>query len=151
MTPSASSLLIGSILLLSSACIPVHDYEGDYEMTYDVIMTSSDGNRVQAAAGITDVEVNQGLNDEYLLHLGAAFCLLEGNYVEAEDLRDQPWMDISPQACWFAKGGKTIAMSLGGSATFTDGEERFAIVLGGSFVDDEGRVGSATVELTESW
>jgi hypothetical protein len=86
-----------------------------------------------------------------LLHLGAAFCLLEGNYIAAEKWNDQPRMDIPPQACWFAKGGKTTALSLGGSATYTDGEERFTVVLGGSFVDDEGRVGSATVELTESW
>jgi hypothetical protein len=143
--------LAGTVALFASGCLPVHDYEGDYDMTFDVIMTSPDGNRVQAAAGTAEVEVNQGLNAEYLLHLGAAFCLLEGNYVEAETWTDQPYMDIPPQACWFAKGGKTIAMSLGGSATYTDGEERFAIVLGGSFVDEDGRVGSATVEITESW
>ena len=151
MTLRASSLVIGSMVLFSAACFPYHDYEGDYEMTYDVIMTSSDGNRVQAAAGITDVEVNHGLNAEYLLHLGATFCLLEGNYVEAEKFNDQPFMNIPPQPCWFAKGAKSYAMSLGGSATYTDGEDRFMVVLGGSFVDDDGRVGSATVELTESW
>ena len=149
MKPGSIVLLLATTTLV--ACIPYHDYEGEYEMTYDVIMTSADGNRVQAAAGIVDVEVNAGLNAEYLLHLGAAFCLLEGNYVEAENFSDRPYLDIAPQACFFHKGGAAIAMSLGGSATYTDGEDRFAIVLGGSFLDEDGRVGSVTVELTESW
>ena len=54
-------------------------------------------------------------------------------------------------ARWFTAGGKTFAMSLGGSATF-DGDDRFVVVLAGAFEDDETRTrGTATVELTESW
>jgi hypothetical protein len=150
MQPSSIVTALISVFV-GTACLPEHDYEGDYDMTYDVIMTSADGTRVQAMAGTTAVEVNHGLNDEYLLHLGASFCLLEGNYIAAEKWNDQPFLDIPPQACWFAKGTTTLPLSLGGSATYTDGEDRFTIVLGGSFLDDTGRVGSATVELSESW
>jgi hypothetical protein len=42
-------------------------------------------------------------------------------------------------------------MSLGGTATL-DHDERFVVVLTGTFEDEETRTrGGATVELTESW
>ena len=138
------------IALATSACIPVHEYEGDYEMTYDVVMTlpNKPGNVV---AGLADVRVREGLEHDYLVDLGASFCRLHGRYVDAEKPDEQPYLDIRPQPCWFAAGGRTFEMSLGGSATF-DADDRFAVVLTGTYDDLETRVrGGATVELTESW
>jgi len=148
-----SSLLTLALpmLCLATGCIPEHDYEGDYDMTYDVIMTSPAGAPIDALAGTTPVGVRHGLNNEYLLHLGASFCLLEGSYVEAETYKDWPYLEIAPQACWFTHAGKTFPMSLSGTATYTDGEDRLSIVLAGSYLDANGLPGSATVELTESW
>ena len=81
----------------------------------------------------------------------ASFCRLHGRYVDAEKADEQRYLDIRPQPCWFAAGGRTFEMSLGGSATF-DADDRFAVVLTGTFDDLETRVrGGATVELTESW
>ena len=137
-----------TIALATSACIPVHDYEGDYEMTYDVVMTlpNKPGNVV---AGLADVRVREGLEHDYLIDLGSSFCRLHGRYVDAKTEREQPYLDIRPQPCWFTAGGRTFEMSLGGSATF-DADERFVVVLAGTFDDAETR-GGATVDFSESW
>jgi hypothetical protein len=130
----------------AGGCIPDHDYEGEYEMTYDVILDDD------VVAGITPVAVRHGLNTEYLVDLGASFCQLSGSYIAAETFQDQPYMELPPQDCYFTRGSKTYPLSLTGTATYTDGEERFAIVLAGSFLDaTDQEPGSATVELTERW
>jgi hypothetical protein len=130
----------------AGGCIPDHDYEGEYEMTYDVILDDD------VVAGITPVAVRHGLNTEYLVDLGASFCQLSGSYIAAETFQDQPYMELPPQDCYFTRGSKTYPLSLTGTATYTDGEERFAIVLVGSFLDaTDQEPGSATVELTERW
>jgi hypothetical protein len=41
-------------------------------------------------------------------------------------------------------------MSLAGTATFDKGDNRFTIVLSGTYTDGSDH-GSATVQLTESW
>jgi hypothetical protein len=138
------------IALGASACIPVHDYEGDYEMTYDVVMSlpNKPGNVV---AGQTDVQVREGLEHDYLLDLGPAFCRLHGRYIDAEQPDDWPYLDIDAQPCWFTAGGITFEMSLGGTATF-DHDDRFGLVLTGTFEDTETRTrGGATVDFSESW
>ena len=138
------------IAIATSACIPVHDYEGDYEMTYDVVMSlpNKPGNVV---AGLADVRVREGLEHDFLLDLGPSFCRLHGRYEEARTFEEWPYLDIRPQACWFSAGGKTFEIEVGGSATF-DKNDRFTVVLTGTFADDETRTqGTATVELTESW
>jgi hypothetical protein len=140
------------IAIAATGCIPVHDYEGEYEMTYDVIMTFADGSHRDARAGLAEVEVRHGLNTEYLIDLGASFCRLEGTSVEAKLADEWPYLDIRPQDCWFTSGEKTYPMSVTGTATFGERDERLTIVLTGSFVDDVNETrGSATIELTESW
>ena len=137
-------------VLALTACIPVHDYEGDYDMTYDVVMKlpSKPGNVV---AGTADVQVREGLEHDYLVDLGSNFCRLHGRYIDAETPDDWPYLDIRPQGCWFTAGGITFEMSLGGTATL-DGDERFNVVLTGTFEDEETRTrGGATVDFTESW
>ena len=139
-----------SIALAASGCIPVHEYEGDYEMTYDVVMTLP-GKQGNVVAGLADVRVREGLEHDYLLDLGASFCRLHGRYIDADTNKEWPYLDIQPQPCWFTTGGKTLAMSLGGTATL-DGDERFVVVLTGTFEEEDTRTrGGATVELTESW
>jgi hypothetical protein len=144
------TLLPIALVAAAAGCFPEHDYEGDYEMTYDVLLAASDGTPLDALAGETPVQVRHGLNDEYLVHLGASFCLLAGRYEEAVTYSDTPFMSIPPQDCFFTRGNKVFPMTLTGSATYTDGEDRFTIVLAGSYADGTTR-GSATVELTESW
>jgi hypothetical protein len=138
------------IAIAASGCIPVHDYTGDYEMTYDVVMTLPDkaGNVV---AGLADVRVREGLSDDWLVDLGSDFCRLHGRYEDARTFEDWPYLDIRPQPCWFKAGGITFEMSLGGTATL-DHDERFTVVLTGTFEDEETRTrGGATVDFTESW
>jgi hypothetical protein len=136
------------LALATGACIPVHDYEGEYEMTYDVVMTlpNKPGNVV---AGLADVDVREGLEDDYLVDLGASFCRLHGRYIDAETENEWPYLDVRPQPCWFTTQGKTFELSLGGTATF-DHDDRFVVVLTGTFQDADTR-GGVTVELTESW
>lgn len=138
------------VALAASGCIPVHDYAGDYEMTYDVVMKLP-GKSGNVVAGLADVEVRAGLEEDYLLDLGSSFCRLHGRYVAADADTEWPYLDIRPQDCWFTTAGKTFAMTLGGTATL-DHDERFVVVLTGTFEDEETRTrGGATVELTESW
>ncbi len=138
------------IVLGASACVPVHEYEGEYEMTYDVVMTLP-GKPGNVVAGLTDVRVREGLEHDYLIDLGPSFCRLHGRYVDAVNPDDWPYLDIAPQPCWFAAGGRTLELSLAGSATL-DADERFILVMTGTYEDPETHVrGGATVELTESW
>ena len=140
------------ILIAATGCIPEHDYSGDYDMTYAVLMSSPDGARTDARAGTAQVEVNQGLNSEYLVNLGPAFCRLEGAYIEAETEQDWPFLDVRPQECFFSSSGKTYAMSVTGTATFDDRKHRLEIVLSGTYVDDVNKThGSATLDFNESW
>jgi hypothetical protein len=145
------NLFTVATLSVVAGCIPQDDYEGSYDMTFDVITTSAAG-RTQAMAGTTTVDVKHGLNENYLVHLGDSFCVLEGSYIKAEKWGDKPYMDITPQDCWYVKGANATALplSLGGTADYVGDDERLEIVLGGSFIDDDGKVGSATVQLTES-
>jgi hypothetical protein len=136
----------------ATACIPEHEYAGDYEMTYDVILRLASGAHESAIAGQSAVEIRKGLDTEYLIDLGASFCRLQGVSIEAKTIEDWPYLDIRPQDCWFRSAGKTLPMSLTGSATFDEHEDRLSIVLTGTYVDDAKQDrGSATVELSESW
>jgi len=143
--------------LLFAACIPKHDYAGDYDMTYDLLMQPEGAAKLDARAGVAQVSVHHGLNEEYLVNLGASFCRLEGSYVEAKVETDWPYLDVSPQDCWFTPDGKTtIPMMLAGTATFDKGSDpdnaRFSIVLSGTFEQpDSASRGSATVQFTETW
>jgi len=152
MKRNVMKLALPIVICAATGCIPQHDYEGDYEMTYDVIMSFTDGGRRDARAGLADVEVKQGLTSEYLVDLGTSFCRLEGTHVLAKTPQEWPYLDIRPQDCWFTSGDHTYPMSLTGTATFGEGDERLTIVLSGTFIDDRNKTrGSATVELTESW
>lgn len=137
-----------ALLLPLVGCIPVHDYEGDYEMTYDIVMTLP-GKPGNVVAGLADVRVRDGLEDDFLVDLGASFCRLHGRYIDAKTEHEWPYLDLRPQPCWFTTQGKTVEMSLGGTATY-DHDDRFVVVLTGTYQDGETR-GGATVELTESW
>jgi hypothetical protein len=136
-------------VVVATGCIPEHDYAGDYDMTYDVVM-SPVGVPSQAVAGTAAVTVHHGLDDNYLVDLGGEFCKLQGTYQEAKVYSDWPYMQFDPQDCWFISGGKTMPISLSGTATFDKGDSRFTIVLAGNYSDDTVR-GSAIVQFTESW
>src|SRR6185436_10518131 len=103
MPSSLVNLFTVATLSVVAGCIPQDDYEGTYDMTFDVITTSAAG-KTQAMAGTTTVDVKHGLNDNYLVHLGNSFCVLEGSYIKAEKWGDKPYMDIVPQDCWYVKG-----------------------------------------------
>jgi hypothetical protein len=135
-------------------CIPEHDYAGEYEMTYDVVLrypgTTLGTAREDARAGTANVVVHHGLNSEYLLDLGSSFCRLEGAYIKAEIYSDWPYLDIRPQDCWFTSAGTTHPMSITGTATYDESDsQRFSIVLAGNLLDETR--GSATIQFTESW
>jgi len=104
----------------------------------------------QVRAGLTNVKVRHGLGDDYLVDLGTSLCQLSGLGIEALTIYDWPYMQIAPQACPFAVGDAVYPLTLGGTATFGENDDRFSIVLSGSFADDKQR-GAATVELTETW
>jgi hypothetical protein len=141
-----------AVVFAATGCIPTHEYEGNYEMTYDVILRLANGAHDSALAGQADVEIKKGLNTEYLIDLGASFCRLQGTSIEAKYADEWPYLDIRPQDCWFETAGKTMPMSLTGSATFDEHEERLTIVMTGTYVDDVKQSrGTATVELSESW
>jgi hypothetical protein len=137
-------------VVVATGCIPEADYAGDYDMTYDVVMSPVGAPQSQALAGTATVTVHHGLDDEYLVDLGSSFCGLEGTYEKAMIYSDWPYMQIDPQDCWFISGAKTMPISLSGTATFDKGDNRFTIVLAGNYTDDNVR-GSATVQFTESW
>jgi hypothetical protein len=138
--------------LSTAACIPHHEYQGEYEMTYDVLLSFADG-REDARAGTTVVDINDGLNQEYLIDLGPSLCRIAGTYVEAVMIDDWPHLAIAPQDCWFTTAdGKTMSMMVSGTASKShDEDERLSIVLSGNFLEGRATRGSATVELTESW
>jgi hypothetical protein len=127
-----------------AACIPEHDYEGDYEMTYALVVAY--GGHRDAHAGTELVRVHHGIDEEYLVDLGPSFCRLTATYVAAELYSDWPYLAIPPQDCWH----QSQPISIGGSATFQEPHDRFAIVLSGTITDPDTR-GSATLEFTESW
>jgi hypothetical protein len=143
------SLACITLIASLTACIPEHDYGGSYDMTYDVVLRDASG-APDARAGTALVQVKKGPNEEFLVDLGPAFCRLQGAYVKAELITDWPYLDIRPQDCFFTNGGDTVPMSLAGTATFGEHDERFSIVLTGNITELDRRA-SATVELTESW
>lgn len=151
MTNIISSLLIGAAIFSATGCIPEHDYQGSYDMTYDVLLRAAPSGKASARAGTATVIVHQGLADEYLIDLGPSFCRLSGSYVKARVYNEWPYLDIRPQDCWLTGGGDgSVPLSVAGSATFDHGEERFSIVLTGNIVDVD-RKATATLEFTESW
>jgi hypothetical protein len=143
------SLACITLISTAAACIPVHDYDGTYDMTYDVILRGADG-KPDARAGTAPVVVKDGPNQEFLVDLGPSFCRLHGTYVKAELVTDWPYLDIRPQDCWFTGDGGTLPMSVAGTATFGEHDERFSIVLTGNITDADRRA-TATIEFTESW
>src|SRR5678815_5471188 len=86
-------------LICFAACIPEHDYEGDYEMTYDLVVAY--GGHRDAHAGTELVRVHHGIDEEYLVDLGSSFCRLTATYVAAELYSDWPYLSIPPQDCWY--------------------------------------------------
>ncbi len=138
------------LTLAASACTP-DPYEGQYDMTYDVLLSPAGGGATDARAGLTSVDVHAGQSDEYLVDLGGRFCRLEAVSTRSDQLGHPPYLDIRPQECWYESADGFYAMQLSGSAV-RDGDDRLDIVLAGSFVDPvKGSPGSLTLELTESW
>ena len=139
------------LAIAATGCIPAHEYEGTYAMTYDAILKRSD--KVdEVRAGLTVVEVRNGQADEYLIDLGSDLCQLTGPYVRARTIEEWPYVDLRPQACWLRTDEGLFELSVGGTATLDEREERFSIVLGGTFADATGRtLGSVTLDLTETW
>jgi hypothetical protein len=135
-----------------TGCLNNTELEGEYEMTYDVILSPAGSNKLDVRAGLTDVHVRPGLATEYLIDLGPSLCRLEGiaGYA-SQDAYQYRYLDIRPQPCWFAAGATTYMLSVSGSAAYGT-SDRFSIVLAGSFVDETSDArGTVTLELTESW
>jgi hypothetical protein len=139
------------LALAATGCVPTHEYEGTYEMTYDVILKRSDKPHDEVRAGQTIVEVRGGQASEYLIDLGSDLCRLTALHVPAKYADEWPYLDIRPQTCWFRTGEGTYELQTGGTATLDAREERFSILLAGAFSDAAGTLGSATLELTETW
>jgi hypothetical protein len=139
-------------IVVATGCIPTHDYAGDYDMTYDVVMSPVGSVQPIISAGQSVVTVHHGLGTDYLVDLRTPSCKLEASYIEARDVDDWPYLEIAPQTCWYTMGNDagTLPLSLSGTATYERDSERFAIVLAGSYGDDHAH-GSATVEFTESY
>jgi hypothetical protein len=138
------------LALATAACTP-DPYEGQYDMTYDVLLSPAGGGATDARAGLTSVDVHAGQSDEYLVDLGGRFCRLEAVSTRSEQLGHPAYLDVRPQDCWYASPEGTYAMQVSGSAVVDD-DDRLDIVLAGSFVDPvKGSPGSVTLELSESW
>ncbi len=136
-------------LALSAGCIPYYDFTGDYEMTWDAVMTYQGSDRRDVKAGATRVTIRDGIGDERLVDLGPDFCRVSALYVEATTPRDEPYFTIAPQSCWFGPGQRMLTIS--GTGTFAGGDSgRLTIVLAGTFTDGDER-GSATIDFTPTW
>jgi hypothetical protein len=144
-----SFAFVAAIAAAASGCIPVYDFTGDYDMTWDAVLTyqGQDGRR-DVTAGTSLVRIRAGVGEELLVDLGADFCRVSALYVKAEVPQDEPYFTIAPQPCWFGPGQRMLTIS--GTGTFVDGEERLAIVVAGVFEDGEVR-GSATIDFSPTW
>lgn len=141
-------------VMSATACIPTYDYEGDYEMTYNVVLsdagpTLSD----RALAGLSSVEIHRDVHDTYFVDLGASFCRLSATQGEVYDaFVEYPWLEIPSQPCWFSYGDANYALSVSGSSTYHADTERVSIDLAGTFIDDKsGARGTLTLRLDETW
>jgi hypothetical protein len=139
---------IFALLFLATGCLINHDYEGEYDMTWDLISTAPDGTRA-VEAGTTHVSIRNGLADELLVDLGPAFCRVVGQYALRTNGYEQPSFTIPPQDCRFLSGDKLLPLTLGGTGTFVD-DERLQLVLTGALGDGAER-SSVTLDLSESW
>jgi hypothetical protein len=148
-----AKLALCAVLLPAVGCIPDWDYAGEYEMTYDVVMSPAGiEQREEVRAGLATVEIRPGQRDEHLIDLGASFCLLIGQKIWPTDVTQVVHLEVAPQACWFTHGDATYPLSLGGTVTYDYDSERTTIVLAGSYSDEANKSrGSLTVEMTETW
>ncbi len=139
-------------VISTTGCIKDYDYEGEYEMTYNVVMTGAQS-PVKSLAGLSAVEIHDDTHEAFFLDLGATFCQLSATQGDVYDpFVEFPWLQIASQPCWMTYGAATYALSVSGSATYHDDTERVSIDLAGTFTDDKsGERGSLTLRLDELW
>lgn len=139
-------------VITSTGCIKDHDYEGDYEMAYSVVMSGA-RSPVKALAGLSADEIHEDLHETFFIDLGAMFCQLSATKGEVYDaFSEWPWLQIAAQPCWFAHKDTVYALHVSGSATYHDDTENVTIDLAGTYVDDAtGERGTLTLRLHESW
>ena len=138
-------------VMSATGCIKTYDYEGDYEMTYNVVLSGAQA-PIETLSGLSAVEIHEDAHDAFFVDLGATFCRLAATQGEVVDVFvELPWLEIAPQPCWFAYGGTTYALSVSGSATYHEDTERVSIDLAGTYADDKGKRGAITLRLDELW
>ncbi|MFN0248182.1 MAG: hypothetical protein ACKV2T_14925 [Kofleriaceae bacterium] len=139
-------------VMAATGCIKQFEYEGDYEMTYNVVLVGAQSS-LRALAGLSAVEIHEDVHEAFFLDLGAAFCQLSATKGEVYDaFVEWNWLEIAPQPCWFTYGGATYELAVSGSATYHDDTERVSIDLAGTYVDDKtGERGTLTLRLDEHW
>ena len=118
-----AKLFVCTVLLPAVGCVPDWDYAGEYEMTYDVVMSPAGlDRRVEVRAGLAAVEIRLGQREElgvHLIDLGASFCLLIGQKEWSTEVNQKVHLAIAPQACWFIHDDTTYPLTLGGTVTTT--------------------------------
>ncbi|MGE0397272.1 MAG: hypothetical protein AB7T06_11170 [Kofleriaceae bacterium] len=139
-------------VMSATGCIKDYEYEGEYEMTYNVVMSGAQA-PIKALAGLSAVEIHEDAHEAFFVDLGATFCQLSATKGEVVDaFTEWPWLEIAAQPCWFSYGGATYALTVSGSATYHDDTERVSIDLAGTFLDDKtGERGTLTLRLDEHW
>lgn len=140
-------------MITATGCIKDYEYEGEYEMAYNVVMSGAPTAPVKALAGLSAVEIHEDAHEAFFVDLGATFCQLSATKGEIYDaFTEWPWLQIDSQPCWFSYGDATYELSVSGSATYHDDTERVSIDLAGTFVDGKsGDRGTLTLRLDESW
>lgn len=139
-------------VMAATGCIKDYDYEGEYEMAFNVVMSGAQS-PLKALAGLSAVEIHEDAHESFFVDLGATFCQLSATKGEVYDaLTEWPWLQIDSQPCWFSHGGTVYELSVSGSATYHDDTERVTIDLAGTFWDDKtGERGTLTLRLDEHW
>jgi hypothetical protein len=139
-------------VMAATGCLKDYEYEGDYEMTFNVVMSSAQS-PVKALAGLSAVAIHEDAHEVFFVDLGATFCQLSATKGEIYDaFSEWPWLQIDPQPCWFTHGDTTYELSVSGSATYHDDTERVSIDLAGTYVDEKtGGRGTLTLRLDEHW
>lgn len=142
-------------VMTATGCIKNFEYDGEYEMTYNVVLSGAQS-PVKALAGLSAVEIHEDAHETFFLDLGATFCQLSATSGEVYDaFAEWNWLEIAPQPCWFSYGDRTYALTVSGSATYHDDTERVSIDLAGTFSsisgDDKGERGTLTLRLDEHW
>src|SRR5690242_17551278 len=96
-------------VMSGTGCIKGYDYEGEYEMTYNVVMTTGANPIIdKALAGLSAVEIHEDVHEAFFVDLGASFCRLSATKGDVYDaFTEWPWLEIAPQPCWFSYNGAT--------------------------------------------